>query len=71
MRGLKTRAHGYAHARAGLLGNPSDGYGGKAIGLCMADLSAQATKLADDVTALVAAKVDAISDAVKARLPKS
>ena len=42
MRGLKARAHGYAHARAGLLGNPSDGYGGKAIGLCMADLSAQA-----------------------------
>jgi len=32
----------HAHARAGLLGNPSDGYGGKAIGLCMADLSAQA-----------------------------
>ncbi|MDE0885686.1 MAG: hypothetical protein OSB70_09150 [Myxococcota bacterium] len=30
-----------AHARAGLLGNPSDGYGGKAIGLCLDDLRAQ------------------------------
>jgi ElaB/YqjD/DUF883 family membrane-anchored ribosome-binding protein len=39
--------------------------------LAAADLSAKASKLADDVTALVVAKVDAISDAVKARLPKS
>lgn len=30
-----------AHARAGLLGNPSDGYGGKAIGLCLADFRAR------------------------------
>ena len=30
-----------AHARAGLLGNPSDGYGGKAIALCIADFHAQ------------------------------
>lgn len=36
-----------------------------------ADLPAKASKLADDVAALVAAKVDAISDAIKARLPKS
>lgn len=36
-----------------------------------ADLPAKASKLADDVTALVAAKVDALSDAIKARLPKS
>ncbi|WP_300115954.1 hypothetical protein [Sphingobium sp.] len=39
--------------------------------LAAADLSAKASRLADDVTALVVAKVDAISDAVKARLPKS
>ena len=32
---------GVAHSRAGLLGNPSDGYGGKAIGLCLADLRAE------------------------------
>lgn len=36
-----------------------------------ADLPAKASKLADDVTALVAAKVDALSDAIKARLPKN
>ncbi len=30
-----------AYARTGLLGNPSDGYGGKAIGLCLADLHAE------------------------------
>lgn len=36
-----------------------------------ADLPARASKLADEVTALVAAKVDALSDAIKARLPKS
>lgn len=36
-----------------------------------ADLPAKASKLADEVTALVAAKVDALSDAIKARLPKS
>ena len=36
-----------------------------------ADLPAKASKLADDITALVAAKVDALSDAIKARLPKS
>jgi len=30
-----------AYARAGLLGNPSDGYGGKAIGLCLDDLRAE------------------------------
>ncbi len=35
------------------------------------DLPAKASKLADEVTALVAAKVDALSDAIKARLPKS
>jgi glucuronokinase len=32
---------GVAHARAGLLGNPSDGYGGKAIALCLADFRAR------------------------------
>ncbi|CAM8637119.1 MULTISPECIES: DUF883 family protein [Sphingobium] len=36
-----------------------------------ADLSAKASRLADEVTTLVAAKVDALSDAIKARLPKS
>jgi ElaB/YqjD/DUF883 family membrane-anchored ribosome-binding protein len=36
-----------------------------------ADLPAKASKLADEVTALVAAKVDALSDAIKARLPKN
>ncbi|KEY98207.1 hypothetical protein AI27_13405, partial [Sphingomonas sp. BHC-A] len=36
-----------------------------------ADLGAKASRLADDVAALVAAKVDALSEAVKARLPKS
>ena len=30
-----------AHARAGLLGNPSDGYGGKAIALALADFRAR------------------------------
>ncbi|MCB4861347.1 MULTISPECIES: DUF883 family protein [Sphingobium] len=36
-----------------------------------ADLGAKASRLADDVAALVAAKVDALSEAVKARLPKT
>jgi ElaB/YqjD/DUF883 family membrane-anchored ribosome-binding protein len=36
-----------------------------------ADIPARATKLADDVAALIAARVDAIGDAIKARLPKS
>ncbi|AJR25132.1 DUF883 family protein [Sphingobium sp. YBL2] len=36
-----------------------------------ADLGAEASRLADDVAALVAAKVDALSEAVKARLPKT
>lgn len=36
-----------------------------------ADLPAKASKLADDVATLVAAKVDALSDAIKARLPRN
>ena len=32
---------GVAHARVGLLGNPSDGYGGKAIAFCLADFHAR------------------------------
>ncbi|PNP98213.1 DUF883 family protein [Sphingobium sp. SA916] len=36
-----------------------------------ADLGAKASRLADDVASLVAAKVDALSEAVKARLPKT
>lgn len=36
-----------------------------------ADISAKASKLADEVTALVSHKLDAITDAVKARLPKN
>lgn len=36
-----------------------------------ADISARATKLADDVTTLVSAKLDAISDAVRSRLPRN
>ena len=32
---------GVAHARVGLLGNPSDGYGGKAIAFCLADFQAR------------------------------
>ena len=32
---------GVAHARVGLLGNPSDGYGGKAIAFCVADFEAR------------------------------
>ncbi len=35
------RATGVAYARAGLLGNPSDGYGGKAIALTFRDYSAR------------------------------
>lgn len=49
----------------------SDGASSARENLAAADLSAKASRLADDVTALVVAKVDAISDAVKARLPKS
>ncbi|UZW56822.1 hypothetical protein NUH86_07225 [Sphingobium sp. JS3065] len=36
-----------------------------------ADLAGKTSRLADDVIALVAAKVDAIGEALKARLPKS
>ncbi|AEG48242.1 protein of unknown function DUF883 ElaB [Sphingobium chlorophenolicum L-1] len=36
-----------------------------------ADLAKKTSRLADDVIALVAARVDAIGDALKARLPKS
>ncbi|WP_327754425.1 hypothetical protein VVT58_05630 [Sphingobium sp. SJ10-10] len=36
-----------------------------------ADLGGKTSRLADDVIALVAAKVEAISDALKARLPKA
>ena len=39
--------------------------------IASAELGAKASRLADDVMALVAAKVDAFSEAVKARLPKS
>ncbi|EXS71835.1 hypothetical protein [Sphingobium sp. Ant17] len=39
--------------------------------LASADLSAKASKLADDVTSLVAHRIEALGDAVKARLPKS
>ncbi len=36
-----------------------------------AEIPARASKLADDVSALVANKLDALSDAIRARLPKS
>ena len=36
-----------------------------------ADLGAKASRLADDVATLIAGKVDALSEAVKARLPKT
>ena len=39
--------------------------------LASADLSAKASKLADDVTSLVAHRIEALGDAIKARLPKS
>jgi len=39
--------------------------------IASAELGAKASRLADDVIALVAAKVDAFSEAVKARLPKN
>ena len=32
---------GTAYARAGLLGNPSDGYGGKAVAICLSDFRAR------------------------------
>lgn len=35
------RVVGTAYARAGLLGNPSDGYGGKAMAICLSDFRAQ------------------------------
>ena len=35
-----SRAEGVAYARAGLLGNPSDGYGGKAIAVALRDFRA-------------------------------
>ena len=38
-----SRSIGVAHARAGLLGNPSDGYGGKAIAVSVGDFRAQVT----------------------------
>ena len=38
-----TRAVGAAYARAGLLGNPSDGYGGKVIAASVSDFRAQVT----------------------------
>jgi len=38
---MARRAVGIAHARAGLLGNPSDAYGGKAIAFSIRDFSAR------------------------------
>ena len=35
------RVVGKAYARAGLLGNPSDGYGGKAVAICLSDFRAR------------------------------
>ena len=35
------RVVGIAYARAGLLGNPSDGYGGKAVAICLSDFRAR------------------------------
>ena len=43
------RVMGVAHARAGLLGNPSDGYGGKAIALCLAGFRARVYVEPDEV----------------------
>ena len=42
------RVTGTAYARAGLLGNPSDAYEGKAIALCLTDFSATVTLEAAD-----------------------
>ena len=40
---MHRRAIGRAHARAGLLGNPSDVYEGKAIAVSICDFSAEVT----------------------------
>ena len=43
------QVRGTAYARAGLLGNPSDGYGGKAIGISFSDFRARVHLGADPV----------------------
>jgi ElaB/YqjD/DUF883 family membrane-anchored ribosome-binding protein len=65
--GAETVKHGAAQA----FHNASDVASDARDSVAAADLPAKASKLADEVTALVAAKVDALSDAIKARLPKN
>ncbi|MGI9517412.1 MAG: mevalonate kinase family protein [Pirellulaceae bacterium] len=49
---------GKSYARAGLLGNPSDGYQGKTIALALADFSATVTMTADDRIRIVPPQED-------------
>ena len=53
-----TRAVGAAYARAGLLGNPSDGYGGKAIAVSVRDFRAQVTITAAERLEIVPGDTD-------------
>lgn len=62
--GLKKGAANVLHAAGDVATEARDN-------VASAELSAKASKLADDVAALVVAKVDALSDAIKARLPKT
>lgn len=53
------RVMGVAHARAGLLGNPSDGYGGKAIALCLAEFRARVYLEPDEVLRILGSESEA------------
>ena len=52
-----TASHGYAHARAALLGNPSDGFGGRTLALTIESMAAQVTLDAGSDTALIDAAI--------------
>lgn len=65
--GAETVKHGASeafHAAGDAAANAKDS-------VASAELPAKASKLADEVAALVVAKVDALSDAIRARLPKN
>lgn len=61
---IKDGAISAAHSANEAVGDARDS-------IAAADLSAKASKLTDDIASVVAARIDAIGDAIKARLPKS
>ena len=59
------------HSASSALHAAGDAASGARDSVASADLPAKAAKLADEVSALVAHRIEALGDAIKARLPKS